>query len=291
MKRHLFLIGVLAGAGCMHSGTPAATPDASAAPPPARITNLLEHVVATMDAAVAGRYPVADRRLLLKHDDAAGVYGHNTNHPAFNMTGFTGISVLGTGANCSHNATVVSPVLVVTAGHCWQVIASKYYYHDGQGKGAEWRFLDREGKVHVAYAHNSRLLTNTITGRATDTRMLVLTKPLPDSIEPAWWGSPEFTRKAGGLGQGPCFIGSGDKMLWPMCPENTNYAAWNRGIRGGDSGSGSFVPFRNHLVYVGSFGGDMTAEGVNWRETAEWLCRDAGHKVSLPVEVDLRGVE
>ncbi len=291
MKQLLLFILVLIGAGCSQGGKPVARPALVAAPVPERITNLLEYLEVTMDSAVAGKDPVADRRMLLKHDDAAGSYVVNTNNPAFGFRGFTGISVRGTGANCSHNATVVSPLLVVTAGHCWQVLGSKYYYSDGQGKGAEWRFVDREGKVHVAYAHNSRLLTNTITGRATDTRMLVLTKALPDSVEPAWWGSGEFVEKAGGGMRMPRFIGSGDKMLWPQYPGNTNYAAWNRGIRGGDSGSGSFVPFRGHLVYIGSFGGDVLAEGVNWRETAEWLCRDAGHKVLMPVGVDLGGVE
>lgn len=254
-------------------------------------TNLLDYLVATMDAAVAGKDPVADRRLLLSQNDETGLYVRNTNNPAYPFYGVTGISVRGTGANCGHNGTLVAPRIVVTAGHCWQQMGSRLYNADGQGIGAEWRFLDRNGKVHTAYARYSRLLTNTVTGRSVDTRMFVLSNAMPATVEPALWGSPEMAQKVGGLVKLPRFIGSGDKQLWPQSSTVTNYSAWYRGIRGGDSGSGSFVPFGTNLVYIGNFGGDVLAEGVNWRETAEWLSTHFGRKSSIPVEVDVSGFE
>ena len=176
---------------------------------------------------------------------------------------------------------------MVTAGHCWQKMNTPYYYQDGQGRGAHWRFLDRNGQVHYAYAHYSRLLTNTLTGRAVDTRMFVLSNAMPAAVEPVLWGSPELVEKAGGLRNMPWFTGSGNKELWPQSFTRTNYASWRRGIRGGDSGSGSFVVLDDNLVLVSTFGGNVLEDGVNWRETAEWLCRKFGHRASIPAEVDL----
>lgn len=253
-------------------------------------TNLLADLIETMDAAVQDRDPVIDRKLLLSPDDVTGTYVYNTNHPAFPFHGVTGISVRGNGSNCGHNGTLVAPRIVVTAGHCWQQMHSTYYYTDGQGRGAHWRFLDRNGKVHYAYAQSSRLLTNTVTGKPIDTRMFVLSNAMPASVEPALWASPKMVERAGGLAELPRFVGSGNKELWPHCHFSitTNYTAWRRGIRGGDSGSGSFVPFGTNLVLVSTFGGNITAEGVNWRETAEWLSTKFGHKASIPTEVDLR---
>jgi len=244
-----------------------------------------------MEHAVAGRDPVADRNLLLTHNDEAALYVHNRNHPAYPFHGVTGISVRGTGANCGHNATLVSPRIVVTAGHCWQVMGSPHYYRDGQGLKAEWRFLDRNGRVHFAHPRYSRLLTNTITGRAVDTRMFVLSNAMPPEVEPCLWGSPEMVSKVGGLGKLPRFVGSGSKKLWPQATTVTNFMAWYEGIRGGDSGSGSFTPIGTNLVYIGSFGGDVLAEGVNWRETAEWLCTNFGYQAEIPVQVDVSGFD
>ena len=250
-------------------------------------TNLLGDIIATLDAAVEGRDPVADRILLSVKDDATATYAYNTNHPAFPFHGVTGISVRGNGANCGHNGTLVAPRIVVTAGHCWQQMFSRYYYLDGQGRGAHWRFLDRKGKVHYGYARNSRLLTNTLTGQAVDTRMFVLSNAMPASVEPALWGSPVMVEKVGGIRFLPRFVGSGNKVLWPQATSVTNFAAWYHGIRGGDSGSGSFVPMGTNLVLLGTFGGNVLAEGVNWRETAEWLITSSGYKDSIPVQVDL----
>jgi hypothetical protein len=46
-----------------------------------------------------------------------------------------------------------------------------------------------------------------------------------------------------------------------------------------------------NLVLLGTFGGNVLAEGVNWRETAEWLCTNFDYEVSIPVQVDLRRFE
>ena len=254
-------------------------------------TNLLGDLVATMDAAVKGKDPVADRNLLSVKNDTSGTYAFNTQHPAYPFHGVTGISVRGTGANCGHNGTLVAPRIVVTAGHCWQHMNTPYYFQDGQGRGAHWRFLDRNGKVHYGYAQYSRLLTNTLTGRAVDTRMFVLSNAMPSSVEPVRLGSPLLVEKVGGLRMMPQFTGSGNKVLWPQSFASTNYAAWRRGTRGGDSGSGSFVAIDTNLVLVSTFGGQLIADGVNWRETAAWLCRKFHHKPSIPVEVDLGAYE
>ncbi len=294
MSKSFYVGCLLMGTAVLSSvaGKPVSQRELPAAPVvPGPATNLLDYLIATMDHAVQDRDPVADRSLLLTHNDELGQYAYNTNNPAFPFHGVTGISVRGTGANCGHNGTLVAPRIVVTAGHCWQVMNSKYYFSDGQGIGAEWRFLDRNGKVHTAYAQYSRLLTNTVTGQAVDTRMFVLSNAMPASVEPALWGSPDMARKVGGLVNLPRFIGSGDKQLWPQATTVTNFAAWYRGIRGGDSGSGSFVPLGTNLVYIGNFGGDVLAEGVDWRETAEWLCRKFGHKPSIPVEANVTNFE
>ena len=103
---------------------------------------------------------------------------------------------------------------------------STYYYADGQGRGAHWRFLDRNGKVHYGYARYSRLLTNTITGKAVDTRMFVLSNALPASVEPVLWGRPKMVDRVGGIRFLPRFVGSGNKVLWPQTTSVTNYAAW-----------------------------------------------------------------
>jgi hypothetical protein len=270
------------------AGKPAREQSLPEVPVVATRTNLFEDLIATMDAAVAGRDPVADRALLVEKNDETATYRHNTNHPAFGFHGVTGISVLGNGANCSHNATLVSPRIVVTAGHCWQVPRSTYYYQDGQGVGAEWRFLGRDGKVYYGEALNSRLLTNTVTGGHLDTRMFVLKKPMPPTVEPALWPDPRLLSLVGDLKKIPTFVGTGKKKLWPACVAVTNYADWYEGIRGGDSGSGSFVPFGTNLVLVHTYGGSLLTEGVNWRETAEYLCRKAGVQPSLPQKMDLR---
>lgn len=263
----------------------------AAAPMAKPRTNLLGDIIATMEVAVEGRDPVLDRKLLSVKDDATSTYEFNTDHPAYPFHGVTGISVLGTGANCGQNGTLVAPRIVLTAGHCWQQMRSKYYYTDGQGRGAQWRFLDRNGKVHYGYARNSRLLTNTVTGRAVDTRMFVLSNAMPASVEPALLGSPKMAASVGGIRFLPRFVGSGNKVLWPAATSVTNFAAWYRGVRGGDSGSGSFAPVGTSLVLVSTFGGNILEEGVNWRETAEWLCKDAGYKPSIPVQVDLSAYE
>lgn len=252
-------------------------------------TNLFADLVTNLDKALEGHDPVVDRRMLVEKNDETASYVHNKNHPAYPFHGFTGISVLGNGANCGHNATVVAPRILITAGHCWQRLGTPAYFMDSQGLKAQWRFLDRNGKLHYASAQDSRLLTNTIMGMAIDARMFVLKEPLPPSIEPVLWPHPDLLTKGGGsVGRIPRFIGSGRKILWPASDAVTNYVAWREGIRGGDSGSGSVAVVGTNLVLVSCFGGNLMDEGVNWRETAEALCRKWKFDLSIPRQVDLR---